>query len=386
MTKETQKRRKKGEGSIYKKENGTYVGRITVAGYEPFFCTGTSRKEVEKKLNAFRLKTLKREIIPERVSVNDYISDWLVNVKKPSLKPASFDRLERTYLNHVKDSPVGRCQLGNVSAMDVQRLINSATENLSFSSVKKIYELLNSCFTYAIASRDLDYNPISAVQMPKKENLKKQTKEIRIFSREELEKIEKVSEIHYKSGKVRYKHAYFFILLANTGLRAGEALALTWENVDWKKRQIQVNKNASTIKNRDDDEAGKYKVIVTSVKTANGNRVIPLYDKALEALLWLKNYQTTNTIESEFVVCTDYGKMLGQKNLPHLLKTILAAAGVEYRNVHSFRHTFATNLIAAGVDVKVVSQLLGHSSVKITMDTYVHPGMDMAVDAVNRLN
>ena len=71
MTKETQKRRKKGEGSIYKKENGTYVGRITVAGYEPFFCTGTSRKEVEKKLNAFRLKTLKKEIIPERVSVND---------------------------------------------------------------------------------------------------------------------------------------------------------------------------------------------------------------------------------------------------------------------------------------------------------------------------
>lgn len=386
MTKETQKRRKKGEGSIYKKENGTYVGRITVAGYEPFFCTGTSRKDVEKKLYAFRLKTLKKEIIPERVSVNDYISDWLVNVKKPSLKPASFDRLERTYLNHVKDSPVGRCQLGNVSAMDVQRLINSKTEKLSFSSVKKIYELLNSCFAYAIASRDLDYNPMSAVQMPKKENLKKQTKEIRIFSREELEKIEKVSKIHYKSGKVRFKHVYLFILLAHTGLRAGEALALTWEDVDWQKRQIQVKRNASTIKNRDDDEEGKYKVIVTSVKTANGNRVVPLNDKAFEALLWLKNYQTTNTIESEFVVCTDYGKMLGQKNLPHLLKTILAAANVEYRNVHSFRHTFATNLIAAGVDVKVVSQLLGHSSVKITMDTYVHPGMDMAVDAVNRLN
>ena len=384
--KNTQKRRRKGAGSITKKVNGTYLGRISISGYEPYSCTGTSKKEVEKKLEDFRIRTLKQEVIPQRIFVNAYIESWLENVKKPSLKASSYDRLERTYLTQIKHSQVGRCQLGNITAKDIQRLLNDKSQTLSYSSIKKIYELLNGCFEYAVVSRAMNYNPVYAVQMPKKENIVKETKQMEVFTNDELMRIEQVAGILYQSGEVRYKHAWFFILLANTGLRAGEAIALTWDNVDLEKGFIYVRQNASVVQERSHDSEKRYKVIITTVKTKNGERVVPCNTKAKQALEWLKNYQETHRIKSNYVVCNDKGELLSQQTLPKILKAILKAADVPYRSVHSFRHTFATNLIQAGVDVKVVSQLLGHSSVKITYDTYVHVGVDSAIDAVSRLN
>ena len=379
------KRRKKGDGSITMKENGTYLGRITIAGYEPFSCTGATKKEVERKLEEFKIRTLKKEIIPQRIFVSSYIESWLENVKKPSLKASSFDRLERTYLTQIKDSRVGRCQLGNITSMDVQGLLNEKSRTLSYSSLKKIYELLNGCFEYAVICREMDFNPVRAVQMPKKENLNKKEKQMSVFSKEELVRIEDVAAITYQSGEVRYKHVWFFILLANTGLRAGEAIALTWDNVDLEKGFIYVRKNASVVQDRSHDSEKRYKVIITTVKTKNGERVVPCNAKAKQALEWMRSYQETHHIKSKYVDCNDKGELLSQQTLPKILKAILFAANVPYRSVHSFRHTFATNLIQAGVDVKVVSQLLGHSSVKITYDTYVHMGMDRAVEAVARI-
>ena len=380
----TKKRRKKGAGSIMRKANGTYLGRIAISGYEPFSCTGATKKEVERKLEEFKIRTLKKEVIPQKIFVNTYIEKWMETVKRPSLKAASFDRLERTYLTQIKDSRVGRCQLGNITSMDVQGLINEKSRTLSYSSLKKIYELLNGCFEYAVICREMDFNPVRAVQMPKKENLNKKEKQMGVFSKEELTRIENVAAITYQSGEVRYRHTWFFLLLAHTGLRAGEAIALRWDNIDLDKGFIHVKQNASVVKCRDGKE-NKYQVVITTVKTKTGNRIVPCNEKALQALRALQDYQKSHHIHSDYVDCNDKGELLSQQTLPKILKAILKAADVPYRSVHSFRHTFATNLIQAGVDVKVVSQLLGHSSVKITYDTYVHMGVDRAIEAVKRI-
>lgn len=380
----TKKRRKKGAGSIMRKANGTYLGRIAISGYEPFSCTGATKKEVERKLEEFKIRTLKKEVIPQKIFVNTYIEKWMETVKRPSLKAASFDRLERTYLTQIKDSRVGRCQLGNITSMDVQGLINEKSRTLSYSSLKKIYELLNGCFEYAVICREMDFNPVRAVQMPKKENLNKKEKQMGVFSKEELTRIENVAAITYQSGEVRYRHTWFFLLLANTGLRAGEAIALRWDNIDLDKGFIHVKQNASVVKCRDGKE-NKYQVVITTVKTKTGNRIVPCNEKALQALRALQDYQKSHHIHSDYVDCNDKGELLSQQTLPKILKAILKAADVPYRSAHSFRHTFATNLIQAGVDVKVVSQLLGHSSVKITYDTYVHMGVDRAIEAVKRI-
>ena len=384
-TKNTEKRRRKGSGSIYKNASGSFVGRISISGYEPFSCTGKTQKEVEKKLEEYRTKTIRKEVIPERISVRDYIEAWLKNVKRPSLKSASYDRLERTYLNQVKNTQVGRSQIGNITSREIQGLINENAEKYSYSTVKKVYELLNSCFTYAVACREMDFNPMLAVRMPKQENVAKKTKQMKIFTKEELQRIENVAAITYHNGEPMYRHAWFFLFLANTGLRAGEALALTWDNVDLTNRQVYIKQSASTILNRDGEAEKRYTSIITSVKTKSGNRVVPCNDKAMEALQWLKAYQKAHGIKTPYIDCNNRGELLKQQTLPKILKRILEAADVPYKNVHSFRHTFASNLIKAKVDVKVVSQLLGHHSVKITYDTYVHTGVDQAIAAVNLL-
>lgn len=387
MTKDSvsKTRRRKGQGSITKKENGTYLGRIKVAGYDPYSCTGTSRKEVERKLEEFRLRTLKKEVVAQKITVNAYIEKWLENVKKPTLKPASYDRLERTYLNHIMRSPVGRSQLGGLTSRDIQELINEKSETLSYSSLKKIYELLNGCLSYAVAGRELDYNPILTVRLPKEENLKKRTKQMEIFTEEELERIEEVAKVTYNSGEPRYRYANFFILLANTGLRCGEGLALRWQDVDLEQKMIHVKQNASVVKDRSEDAETKYKVIVTSVKTRSGNRTVPCNEKAMRALLWYKKYQESHRIKSEYVICNDAGGMVRQKSLPKSFKAVLNAAEVPYKNIHSLRHSFASSMVAGGADIKLVAVLLGHASTRTAHDTYVHSDMATAVEAVNKL-
>lgn len=380
-----EKRRRKGAGSISKLASGKYRGRLTVEG-NVYSCVGNTETEVRKKLELQRKKIMKDEIIPERIFVGKFIEKWLIEVKKPALKSSSYDRLERTYENHIRKNRIARCQLGNVTAMDVQLLINEVTSKLSYSSIKKVYELLNACFEYAVASRQMVYNPVKAVQMPKEENLAKRTKKMPVFLMEELEKIEALAKSDDEEIVSRLRYVYFFIFLANTGLRIGEALALSWENVDFEKNRIYITKNMSRIKERSPEAERKTTVILTSVKTKQGNRTIPCNAKAVAALHWLKKYQQERSIVSKFVICNDSGDFMSQSNIPRNLQIILKMAHVEYKNVHAFRHSFATNLINAGVDIKTVSVLMGHASVKVTMDTYVHENLDRAIDAVGRLS
>ena len=89
----------------------------------------------------------------------------------PSLKPSSYDRLKQTYLKQIKNTSVGRSQLGTLTSLGIQALINSYTTTLSYSTLKKVYDLLNNCYRYAVATRNIGYNPVDGVQLPKQENM-----------------------------------------------------------------------------------------------------------------------------------------------------------------------------------------------------------------------
>ena len=171
MPSTTSTRKRKGTGNIQKKANGSYLGRVRITGYDTYYYTGTSEKDVQKNLNEFYEKTQRHEIIAHKETVNAYIERWLENVKRHTMKPASYDRLERTYNRQIKHSPVGRSQLGNLTSMEIQALINSYTSLLAYSTLKKVYDLLNNCFRYAVAVRDIGYNPVDGVQLPKQENM-----------------------------------------------------------------------------------------------------------------------------------------------------------------------------------------------------------------------
>lgn len=378
-------RNRKGEGSISQRPNGTYYGRITLEGLPKKTFYGKTEKEVRDKLNKYKAQVIRGEAYTKKILVRDYIEEWLITTKRPALKPSSYDRLEVTFKEHIKNSYVGRCQLGSIRSNDIQKLINSKMDTLSYSSIKKIYQLLNNCFKYAITSRDLSFNPMNGVEMPNEANLAKKTKEISTLTPDELIKLREASHLTYSTGNLRYRYGYAYILIANTGLRCGEALALTWDCVDFEKNTILINKSVQRTKNRSEKSENKTLRIIGETKTKKSNRTIPLNARAKEALLFYKALQEKEGLQTSYVIATNTGQIVQNGAFQNMLNNMLKHLGISHVGIHALRHTFATTLIHAGVNIKTVSELLGHSSISITYNTYVHTSVDDEVSAVKAL-
>ena len=150
----------------------------------------------------------------------------------------------------------------------------------------------------------------------------------------------------------------------------GEALSLCWDDIDFKSKTITVGKNNVLAKKRNTngERVGGYELQTqNSTKTSNGNRVIPINQTAEDALRALK----VNN-ETPYVIINSRQNRVLPSNFERSFQHILESAEIAPYGVHALRHTFASMLFSKGVDVKIVSRLLGHSSVKITYDIYVH--------------
>ena len=150
-----------------------------------------------------------------------------------------------------------------------------------------------------------------------------------------------------------------------SGIRIGELCALKWEDIDFKKGILDINKTIQRIYIKD-KEKNISKVIITTPKTKNANREIPINKDFLEILKKVK----TN---KEDYILTGNSNYIEPRTYRKYFNKVLKEAKIKHFNFHSLRHTFATNCISLGVDYKTVSELLGHANVNITLNLYVHP-------------
>lgn len=160
-----------------------------------------------------------------------------------------------------------------------------------------------------------------------------------------------------------FKKAILICLL--TGLRLGELCALKWSDIDLENKVLTVNRTVQRLYT----EGYKTTTILseTTPKSEYSRREIPLSDIVLELFLDIRN-------DKEYVFGGD--KPLEPRTLQYQFKKILKAAKLPDKNFHILRHTFSTNCIEGGTDVKSLSEMLGHSDVQITLNRYVHPSMD----------
>ncbi|MBR3429291.1 MAG: site-specific integrase [Clostridia bacterium] len=159
-------------------------------------------------------------------------------------------------------------------------------------------------------------------------------------------------------------------MILNTGLRMGEALALRWSDINIRKNTLSVTKNLIRVKNRS-GKGSKYKLILQEKpKTEKSKRTIPLNKAALAALEDLKT--APGYKPDGFVIHTKDGSPILPRSFEQTLELMCAAAGIRRVGVHALRHTYATRLFEKGVDIKIISELLGHSSTEITYRIYVH--------------
>lgn len=377
-------RREKGTGTIFKTETG-WKGKIDIGrgsdGKRKFKTfSGKTEAEVKRKIREYNKNENPIDI--SQILFKNYLMNWLMNIKKGSIKDSSFDRLESTATIHVIPA-LGDFKLGEVTPEDVNRMLNDIkNKGLSFSTVKKAHDCVNSVMEYAFNKRDIPVNPVALVEMPHESNFEK--KEIRFFTKEEAARIIEECSRLYSTGTPVYPYGDAFILALNTGLRMGELLGLQKSDIDFTNKLLNVRRNAQVVGNRNTDgsRAAGRRVVLSSTKTYSGTRVISLNNAALEAAKRLCDKHP----DSQFVVCGAKGNQVTHERFERSFYRILANCGIEQTGVHSLRHTFASMLFDKGTDIKTISTLLGHASVKITMDTYVHLMQDSGKQAVEQLD
>ena len=380
------KRRDKGDGSVYQKKDGSWVAQMAVPNKSTRkFFYGKSESEVKKKLKQFQNEIIKNGYTEiKNITVREYMEDWLYSVKKNELKPKTFDSIELT-LNHQICPYIGDIQIGSLTSNDVQQLMNTlVAQGLSYSTIKKAYDAINGCFKLGIIKGEVIKNPCAGVSLPK--NLKvNRSKTIKIFTDEQIESICKESIFKYGNGKMMYRLGYSIIVLLYTGMRMGELLGLKWGNIDFQNNTVKITNSVVTVKNRSKSDKIKTKWVVIdqdSTKTKSGERIIYLNHKTTEAL---KEIQKINP-HSEYVMSTSNNRIYYPRNLDRMFRNILNRCEIEPCGVHVLRHTFASMLLKKGVDVKTVSELLGHSDVSVTYNTYIHLIKEQKQQAVGLLD
>lgn len=210
--------------------------------------------------------------------------------------------------------------------------------------LKTIYNQLTAIFNYAIRFHNLDKNPCHIAGSIGK----KDADEMQILSLQEFNKM--IDCVTDKENK------FFYIILFWTGMRKGELLALTYEDVDFENKTIMINKNFQIVKKER---------LITDPKTPRGRRVIAVNDIVLNCIkeLWSTSYKPNKTDKIFY---------LSKDSLKRQLDTACKKAGVPRIRVHDLRHSHASYLLSNGVNIVILSRRLGHEKVQTTLNIYCH--------------
>lgn len=345
----------KGE-NIYKRKDGRWEGRYpkgrkTNGTLQYGYIYARSYREVKEKLIIKKAQWL----YPARQNTSQFVGTfgnwadiWLNQIKREQLKLSTYASYSNKLHKHILPI-LGDTSLEKITASDVDSFVNQLAKKISTSSLHIIFRLVKSCFQTAKERGYIYLNPCEKTVLP----ILKKTK-VRALSRPEQKAVEKFC---LKSRK------NFPILLAlETGMRIGEICALKWEDIDFSSGTIKVHRTKQRITNP--FSTSRTSLIETSPKTMAAERVIPLTQK-LEQLLKNERRKT----ESDYVVSIGT-RSVEPRTLNYRFKRIKQILGLSKVTFHSLRHTFATRCVELGGNIASISALLGHASIKLTLDTY----------------
>lgn len=359
-------KRSNGEGTIYKRKDGRWCAACYDENYRRHYVYGKTQAEVKKKLK------LKQNETPESLqylSMQEWVLEFLENYKKNELKVTTYSSYLYIYRNFIEDSELGKMPLDKVTTDILQRYYNGKIrEGYSSKTVREIGTIINSAFNMAVKLRMLSENPNLYTSVPKKVKY-----EAKVLCKEEVDRI--ISE-------AKEEELYpIIVVTVYTGMRKGEVMALKWENVDFEERKIYVKNSLCRVEDEQPDEKGRrhsrYEVL--EPKTKKSIRTIPMLDEVYDALMMQKIRQMQDKeqykdiyMDCGFVFADRMGNYLPQRTFMEKYHNFLQKYHITDIRFHDLRHTFATLLIEADVSMKVVQELLGHSTITTSMDIYTH--------------
>lgn len=343
---------RKGE-NIYKRKDGRYEGRY-IKGYaldgkaQLGYIYGRNYSEVKERL----IKQKAMNKLPDKtISSNLKMSEWFdIWYNNQNHVKQSTKTIYQSYANKHLKPQMGRIKLKRMTRKHIQQFIDELSSELSAKSVKAIYSMLKLCLKSAYDNHliGIIYDNI---RLPKVIN-----KDVKVLTKVEQKRLEKVIESENNPNDIG------ILICLYTGIRIGELCALKWDNINLEQGTIIINKTIYRAK----DETGekKTKLVITTPKSANSEREIPIGGFLLDKL--------RDMSKVEGYVVNNKGKCMEPATYSRRYKKLLKMAGIGYIKYHSLRHTFAVRALELGVDVKTLSEILGHSSVSTTLNFYGH--------------
>ena len=381
-------RKSNGEGTVYfvEKFDGwraeiTWFDEFGVKRRKSWF--SKKQSEVKSKLAEFKKQLLLngRATTTENKTFKQFADEWTEKIIKPSVKPLSYNRKVTTLEQQVYPY-IGNVSIDKLSHTQIQNMVNALyKKGLSYSTVKKAYEAVSGCMRYYRIKTKTFHNPCEGITLPT--STKKEISSISFFTEEERKRIVEVATQKYEQGKSGYRLGWAFVLLLYSGMRVGEMCALTWDDIDFYEKTIRINKTAVELREKGKDEKCTSTLVTQNgTKTQSGIRTIPMTQKAFDALSELQKI----TGHCEYIISSSNGERIRPSRLDRTFRKILEAANLEKVGVHTLRHTFATMLFNNGCEVKVVSDLLGHSNTKITENIYIHTIKQQKMKAIQSID
>lgn len=367
-------KRSNGEGTIYKRKDGRWCASkhvILADGVSKRKTVyGKTQKEVKEKL-----KQLEDEVFPAeagKMLLQDWMLLWMKKYKKMQLKQTTYENYEMNINTHIKGTEIGTTRLVDLTTGALQEFYigklkgEHGDRKISRRTVEYLHTIIGSALTQAYKNGLVLKNVNDSTVLPKKEQT-----EITPLTVGEVKKVLEVS----KTSDI---HALLVVAIY-TGMRKGEILGLKWEDIDFNNKVIHVKRSLCRVKNDDPEDSRKTKLVLMKPKTVKSVRTIPLSKEAEYALRRhhiKQNEQKMkyrNIYQDQGLVFTrEDGTFADARGVIRKFQKILDEAGVKRCRFHDLRHTFASILLNNGESMKVIQELLGHSTITTTMDIYSH--------------
>lgn len=348
---------------------------ISKAGFKSKAEARVAAIEEESRLNYYGFSENGTE------KVDSYFEKWLEIYKKPHVKPMTYNVQEQNVRLNILPR-WGNYKLNEIERTEYKEWIIELGKHYSEGTIRRIHSIMNSALTDAVYEfKIMRDNPITRIKIPKGE--KKQ--EIQFFTLEQFEAFLNVLETPQKNAKYQLSRQYYYLFkfLARTGLRIGEALALTWDDFNEFDGSVSITKTLVYPLN-----STPY---ITDPKTKNSVRVVKLEDEIVkmlkkhranqkEVVLAYKNYKAS---EDNLTFHQHDGRWLRTNVVREYFKEVCKRANLPVLSPHALRHSHAVHLLEAGANIKYVSERLGHASTKVTADTYLHITTKIENDALD---
>ena len=305
------------------------------------------------------------------MKLKEWLDIWLNKYIKYTVKLRTYDRYKYIIEKHI-NYYLGDKELNELSPQLLQDFVLEKVEKgnlktgqaLANNSVIAIVNVLKQALANAVSLELVDKEYTNKIKLPSATE-----KPITAFEKQEQQLLEQ-----YCMNSKKANHIGIVICLY-TGLRIGELLSLTWEDIDFEKGLLNVNKEAYRLK-----QNGEWHTIIDTPKTKSSIRIIPIPKQLLNKLKQLHKKS-----KFDYIVSTNKNGVVGTRSYQRTYELILKKLNIPYKNFHSLRHTFATRAVELGIDVKSLAEIMGHKNPTVTLQRYTHSLLSYKTDMMNKL-